>query len=242
MTQIYQLKSVLDNTDILAMKTGALYDKTIVQGVASTLKSRFGDGIPGLVCDPVCHVSTSTHTAPKDSTLETVIDEILPLATLVTSNKFQAEHILSLRGQNVEISSLADMVPASKKLLDLGPKAVLLRGGHIKTTMTEVHELLEGNPDMSVYKYGLLEENMNILKVELSEEDRIPHPVVDVLRISSGPGGEAKTSIFIRPRISSGITRGKGRTLSAAIVCGLAKRLTSNSLFFLFFSGLTMFV
>ena len=94
--------------------------------------------------------------------------------------------------------------------------------------MTEVHELLGTDPAVSVYKYGLLEENMNILQVGLGEKDRISQLVVDVLQDASRSGGEAATSLFIRPRIESTSTHGTGCTLSAAIVCGLASGLTSN--------------
>ena len=110
----------------------------------------------------------------------------------------------------------------------LGSKAVLLKGGHVMTTMTEAHELLATNPAISIYKYGLLDENMNILQVRRSEEDQISQLIIDVLQDSCGSGGAVETSIFIRPRIESTSTHGTGCTLSAAIACGLANGLTSN--------------
>ena len=218
---------MLDDTDILAMKTGMLYDKDTIQAIASTLKEYHKEKRLRLVCDPVC-VSTSGHALLADNAVGSLIDEILPLATLVTPNRSEAELILSHKRNKVAISSLADLVSASKELLTFGPKAVLLKGGHVMATMTEVHELLGKNPAISVYKYGLLTENMNILQVGLSEEDQVSQLVVDVLQDSSGSGGEVGTSIFIRPRIESTSTHGTGCTLSAAIVCGLASGLTSN--------------
>jgi hydroxymethylpyrimidine/phosphomethylpyrimidine kinase len=145
--------------------------------------------------------------------------------------------MLSHKRKNVTISSLAGMVSASKALLTLGPEAVLLKGGHVTTTMTEVRELLGANPAISVYKYGLLDENMNILQTGLGEQDRVSQLVVDVLQDSCGSGGEAETSIFIRPRIESTNTHGTGCTLSAAIACGLASGLTSNFSSHFYLSG-----
>ena len=217
---------MLDDNDVLAMKTGMLHDEATIRVIASTLREYYAGKRLRLVCDPVC-VSTSGHALLMDNALGSLIDEIIPLATLITPNKSEAELILSHR-QKVSISTLADMVCASKELLDLGPKAVLLKGGHVTTTMTEVHELLETNPAISVYKYGLLDENMNILQVGCSEEDRISRLVVDVLQDSCGSGGAVETSIFIRPRIETTSTHGTGCTLSAAIACGLASGLTSN--------------
>lgn len=220
------MESVLDDTNVLAVKTGMLYDKTIIQTVASTLRKYHQEKVLRLVCDPVC-VSTSGHALLEESALGFLIDGILPLATLVTPNKAEAERILSHERKEVTISSVEDMISASKKLLTLGPKAVLVKGGHVTTTMAEVNELLVRDPGISVHKYGLLDENMNILQVQLSGEDLVSQIVVDVLQDSTNrPEGE--TSIFIRPRIESTSTHGTGCTLSAAIACGLASGLTSN--------------
>ena len=207
------------------MKTGMLYDTATVKVVASVLKKYYREKPLRLVCDPVC-VSTSGHALLVDGAVGSLIDEILPLATLITPNKSEAELILSHKRERVTISTLADMVYASKELLVFGPKAILLKGGHVTTAVTEVYELVGTDPTVSVYKYGLLDENMNILQVGLKKEDRISHLVVDVLQDSSG--GEVETSIFIRPRIESTSTHGTGCTLSAAIACGLARGLTSN--------------
>ena len=217
-----------------------LYDETTIRTVARTLKEYYKETTLRLVCDPVC-VSTSGYALLVDSALGYLIDEILPLATLITPNKSEAEHLLSQKRRKATISSLVDMVSASKELLTLGPKAVLLKGGHLTTTMTELDELLARDPGISMYRYGLLNENMNILQVRLSGEDRISQLVVDVLQHSTGEsGGEVETSIFVRPRIESTSTHGTGCTLSAAIACGLASGLTGISSFFLPFSRMTM--
>jgi len=229
-----QLESVLDDIDVLVMKTGMLYNEATIQAVASTLKKYCGEKPLQLVCDPVC-VSTYGDALLLDSAVESLIDEVLPLATLITPNESEAELILSHKREKVTISSLTGLVSASKELLTLGPKAVLIKGGSVTTTITEIRELLGANPEISLYKYGLLDENMNILQVGLGERDLSPRLVVNVLQESRGPGGEAETSVFIQPWIRSMNTHGAGCTLSAAIVCGLARGLTSNlSLLFTF--------
>ena len=217
-----------------------LYDEATIRTVASALRKYYKGRTLRLVCDPVC-VSTSGHALLADSALGSLIDEILPLATLITPNKSEAERILSHKRKKVTISSLADMVSASGELLTLGPKAVLLKGGHVTTTTVEVDELLARNPGISTYRYGFLDENMNILQVGLGGEDRTPQLVIDVLQDStSESGAEVKTSIFIRPRIESTSKHGTGCTLSAAISCGLASQLTSNLPLCLPFSRLTV--
>ena len=213
------------NVPVAVVKTGMLHGEATIRMIASTLKKPLQ-----LVCDPVC-VSTSGYTLLADDAVGALITEILPLATLITPNKFEAELILSHVQEKISISSLADMVSASRKLLTLVSKAVLLKGGHMKTTMRDVHELVGRNPAISVHKYGILDQNMNILQIGLGKD---PQLVVDVLQESRGSGPVA-TSIFIRPRIESRSTHGTGCTLSAAIACGLASGLTSDkSLHFTF--------
>ncbi|KAF9787290.1 phosphomethylpyrimidine kinase [Thelephora terrestris] len=219
-----QLESVLDDTNIVVMKTGMLFDEATIRVVASTLRKYYTEKPLRLVCDPVC-VSTSGHVLLVDSALGSLIDEMLPLATLITPNKSEAEHILSHKGQMVVISSLADMVSASTELLAMGPKAVLLKGGHVKSTIAEVHGLIAENPAISVYTYEL-DENLNAPKVGFSGEHQLASLVVDVLQHSTGSRGGVETSIFIRPRIDSTSTHGTGCTLSAAITCGLARGLS----------------
>lgn len=219
-----------------------LYDEETIRVIASTLRGRYKERTLRLVCDPVC-LSTPEYAPLEDSALGSLIDEILPLATLVTPNKSEAELILSHKRKGVKISSLADMVVASKELLALGSKAVLLKGGHITTTLTEVRELLGKHPAIFVYKYGLLDENMNILQVGLGKDGLTSQLVVDVLQASGGPDEEVQTAIFIRPKVESTSTRGAGCTLSAAIVCGLASGLTSIlSLIFAFPQDLSWFI
>jgi len=185
---------VLDDIDVLVMKTGMLYDETTIQVVASTLKKYYREKPLRLVCDPAC-VSASGDALLLDSVVELLISEVLPLAALITPNKSEAELILSHKRKKVTISDLADLVSASKELLTLGPKAVLLKGGSVTATTTEVRELLGTNPAISVYRHGLPDENMNILQVGLGEKDRSPQLVVDVLQESRGSGGEASGKI-----------------------------------------------
>ena len=70
-------------------------------------------------------------------------------------------------------------------------------------TVTGVHGLLATNPASSVHKYGLSDEDANILRVGHTEEDRVSRPVIDVLRDFCGSGGAIKTLNFTCPRVES---------------------------------------
>jgi hydroxymethylpyrimidine/phosphomethylpyrimidine kinase len=79
--------SVLDDNDILAMKTGMLYDEATIRTIASTLRKYYAGKSLRLMCDPV-YVSISGYAVLVDNAAEALVDEILPLATLITPKSF----------------------------------------------------------------------------------------------------------------------------------------------------------
>ncbi|EIW60970.1 uncharacterized protein TRAVEDRAFT_146719 [Trametes versicolor FP-101664 SS1] len=212
-----QLRSVLSDVPAQGIKTGMLFDAANTRAVARTLKSHYANAsdIPPLVVDPVC-VSTSGHTLLAPDAVQVLIDELCPLATLITPNKAEGELMLSQKGVVVQITSLEDMISASEKLLHLGSKAVLLKGGHVELTLADVERVAAGRADITVVREELLLENMEILKVH--GKDLESHSlVVDVLKEAES------TTLFVSPRIESTSTHGTGCTLSAAIASLLAK-------------------
>ncbi|HEX6833129.1 MAG TPA: bifunctional hydroxymethylpyrimidine kinase/phosphomethylpyrimidine kinase, partial [Rudaea sp.] len=118
-----QLQALLDGFDIRAVKIGMLGSAAVVDAVADVLE-RERSRLRPVVLDPVL-VSTSGApllTRPARARLRT---RLLPLADLLTPNLPEAEALLGI--------SLADAdarEAAARALLALGPRAVLLKGGH----------------------------------------------------------------------------------------------------------------
>jgi len=138
-----QLRSVLGDIDVAAIKTGMLANADVVRAVARTLEAL--PSPPPLVIDPVC-VSTSGHTLLEHDSLGPLITELLPLATVLTPNASEAALLLQYHQQHQVhragddayldapgqgIDSIEDMLRASRALCALGPQAVLLKGGHV---------------------------------------------------------------------------------------------------------------
>lgn len=115
-----QLRSVLDDLPIRAAKTGMLFSAPLIRTLARDLE---GKSFP-LVVDPVC-VSKSGHSLLLPEAVETLKAVFLPLADLITPNRPEAELLAG-----VAIAAEADVPKALDRLLALGPKAVLLKGGH----------------------------------------------------------------------------------------------------------------
>jgi hydroxymethylpyrimidine/phosphomethylpyrimidine kinase len=166
--------------DVQAIKTGMLFDADTARVVAKTLGSHYAkSGMPPLVCDPVC-VSTSGHSLLQPQAIEIMIKDLFPLTTLITPNKSEAELLLSHQNLPCKIENLEDMLSAAKNLLTLEPGAVLLKGGHIMVTRAEVKRTCTNFPYIQVINDGVLDENMEILRV--SEKDpSAMNLVVDVL-------------------------------------------------------------
>ncbi|WP_051822401.1 bifunctional hydroxymethylpyrimidine kinase/phosphomethylpyrimidine kinase [Desulfonatronum thiodismutans] len=117
---VQQLRSVLDDLPVAAAKTGMLFSADLIRALARELKNK---NFP-LVVDPVC-VSKSGHNLLLPEAVETLKTVFLPLADLITPNRPEAELLTRMT-----IADEADVPEALERLLALGPKAVLLKGGH----------------------------------------------------------------------------------------------------------------
>lgn len=117
-----QLSTVLDGFPVKAAKTGMLFSAAIIEAVAEILETR--KNFP-LVVDPVS-ISQSGHRLLEESAIQALMTRMLPLAALVTPNRPEAEML-----SGVEIATAEDVATAGRRILSLGPEAVLIKGGHI---------------------------------------------------------------------------------------------------------------
>lgn len=116
-----QMESIMEDLPICAIKTGMLPS---VPGIA-VLGEILGQLIPPIpmVVDPVV-IEPKGKELTGETILEAVKNHLFPLATVITPNREEAE---VLTGN--AISSMEDMKAAARKLLELGPGAVFLKGG-----------------------------------------------------------------------------------------------------------------
>ena len=118
-----QLDSVLSDIGADAAKTGMLATPEIVEVVAGGIK-RYK--VQPLVLDPVM-VAKSGDSLLAEDARETLKKVLLPLAFVVTPNLPEAE-VLCGR----QVKNLNDMHEAAKRIYDLGPDNVVIKGGHLK--------------------------------------------------------------------------------------------------------------
>jgi len=116
-----QLASVLGDIGVDAVKTGMLASTALVRVVATSLA---GLDAP-LVVDPVV---SSKHGDPlfAPDALAVLRAELLPLATVVTPNLPEVELLTGVR-----VTGEAGLQEAAEAMLALGPRWVLVKGGHL---------------------------------------------------------------------------------------------------------------
>jgi len=117
-----QLTTVLEGFPVAAAKTGMLFSAGIIEAVAQGLANV---DFP-LVVDPVC-VSQTGHPLLREDAVDALRSRMLPLARILTPNRPEAELLAGL-----SIDSGRDVAEAIARLLDMGPSAVLLKGGHFE--------------------------------------------------------------------------------------------------------------
>lgn len=110
-----QIQMIFADIRPLAVKTGMLYSADIVSEIAETLAR---NRVDNLVIDPVM-VSTSGSRLIAEDAIETMVNKLFPLAGLVTPNRMEAE----------VLSGETDPQLQAKKLIALGCRAVLIKGG-----------------------------------------------------------------------------------------------------------------
>ncbi|CAM2959004.1 bifunctional hydroxymethylpyrimidine kinase/phosphomethylpyrimidine kinase [Rariglobus hedericola] len=118
-----QIDTLFADVRIDAVKIGMLGTAEIVATVAAALRRHH---VSRLVVDPVM-VSKSGHHLLSPDAVEALRTEIIPLAEIITPNLPEAEVLLT----RAPIRTLADMRTAARALHALGPRIVVLKGGHL---------------------------------------------------------------------------------------------------------------
>ncbi len=119
-----QIRVVLEDIGADVIKTGMLHKPEVIDAVLGALDSH-GQGVP-LVVDPVMVAKGGARLLTEKA--ESIVrDTLLPRAALITPNIPEAEVLLGY-----SIGDRESMEAAARDLLDLGPRAVLLKGGHME--------------------------------------------------------------------------------------------------------------
>lgn len=116
-----QFRTLLSDIKPFGAKTGMVYSTEAIDLIVKNIK-KFK--IKNLVVDPVLSSTTGSKLIMRDS-IKKLKEELIPLSKAVTANVPEAEKLTGVR-----ISSTEEAYEASKKLLNMGTKIAIIKGGH----------------------------------------------------------------------------------------------------------------
>ncbi len=146
-----QIKAVLDDIRVDAIKIGMVSRPETIEIIAQTLKQY---PLPPLVIDPVM-ISKSGYDLLQPEAKKALIETLLPMATIITPNLPEAEVIVGYTIDTIEL-----MKKAAMDLHALGCRCVLVKGGHLANDATDVlydgerFYLLEAKRLVSINTHG----------------------------------------------------------------------------------------
>jgi hydroxymethylpyrimidine/phosphomethylpyrimidine kinase len=184
-----QVMAIVAASPIAAAKTGMLPTPEIVREVARLFRE---EELPAPVVDPVLRSTTGYELMESDA-IEMLLAELMPLARVITPNIPEAETLTGLHIQNE-----GGMREAASRLREMGARAVLIKGGHLKQS--------------SEFRVQRSESRR-----QKAEKAGATLQAIDVL------DDEGRVTVFRGEWIDSPPVRGTGCMLSAAIAACLAK-------------------
>lgn len=130
-----QCEAVLSDLNLGAIKIGMLFSPEIIDVVSSVLETTD----ISVVLDPVM-IAKSGDALLQPEAVAALIAKLLPRADLLTPNAPEAAAILGVP----EAKNALEMEEQAKALLNLGAKAVLIKGGHVAGEICTDYLVMEG--------------------------------------------------------------------------------------------------
>ncbi|EPS45457.1 hypothetical protein H072_642 [Dactylellina haptotyla CBS 200.50] len=196
--------TVVEDIGVDVVKMGMLTSSESIDVVVEAVKKY---NFKQIVLDPVIISTSGSVLLPPDA-ISALCNNLIPLATLITPNIPEAQHLLSYYitpdspptfiQPPDSITSMVDVVTLAKRLYEFSSTAVLVKGGHLPFA-----------------KDG-----------SMARRAKDKAAIMDVLVL---PNGTVK--IFNSPFIDNNNTHGTGCSLASAIACNLATNPLSVAVF-----------
>ncbi len=189
-----QIDSVLSDIGADAIKTGMLANADIVTVVAKKIRQY---KVEKVVVDPVMVAKSGDPLLRKDAR-EALIKRLLPLSTVVTPNLMEASVLSGLK-----VKSIEEMKKAAHRIYELGPKHVIVKGGHLKGKAIDLlydggrYEEIEGARIETKNTHGTGCTFASAIATFLARGDMVSEAI-------------KKAKIFITLAIQSSLALGKG--------------------------------
>ncbi|MCR8454081.1 MAG: bifunctional hydroxymethylpyrimidine kinase/phosphomethylpyrimidine kinase [Crenarchaeota archaeon] len=209
-----QIRAIIGDIGLDAAKTGMLKTSEIIRTVARELSEV---DVP-LVVDPVMVAQTGAPLMEPDAK-EVLVKELLPLALVVTPNRYEAEAL-----SGMEIRSIRDAEKAAKLICEkYNPEAVIVKGGHLEEA--EAIDVLYYNGEYHYFKTPRLKTKNThgsgctfsaAITAELAKGKKLPDAVKT-----------AKEFMYIAIKYGLALGRGRGPVNHMAWIYREAERYTA---------------
>ncbi len=124
-----QLDAIFSDIEVDAVKIGMVSQPEIIEVITEKLIQY---KVKKIVLDPVM-ISKSGHNLLEPESVKILVENLIPLATIVTPNLPEALEIMREMGENMDdIKTEEEMKFVAKKIFSLGCKSVLIKGGHLE--------------------------------------------------------------------------------------------------------------
>lgn len=228
-----QIEAVGSDLGVDALKTGMLFNAEIIRLVADRIRAF---GWEKVVVDPVMIAKGGAELLQSEA-VQALREDLLPLALIVTPNIPEAEVLAGMR-----IRTMEDRKEAARRIHGLGPKIVVIKGGHDEGMLvgrqdadhqrdrgsdiaagTQQEALPQSESTYVQTRTAMPAGELRGPRPSISKEDGPPGspPVMDLVY-----DGTAFSELYGK-RIHTVHTHGTGCTFSAAITAGLAKGLSA---------------
>jgi hydroxymethylpyrimidine/phosphomethylpyrimidine kinase len=124
-----QIDAVVQDIGVDAAKTGMLGNAAVIGAVAASIRRH---GIRAFVVDPVMIAKSGAALLRADA-VDALRRELLPLALVVTPNLHEARALIGR-----EVRTIAEMEDAARAVAALGPRYVVVKGGHLEGAAIDV--------------------------------------------------------------------------------------------------------
>ena len=117
-----QLKAIKEDIKVDAIKIGMVSKEETIKAISREIDN-FKTKV---VLDPVM-VSKSNHLLLQEKAIDSLVKDLFPKAFLITPNLMETYQLTGIKPKNIK-----EMKQAAKKLIELGPKNILVKGGHLE--------------------------------------------------------------------------------------------------------------
>lgn len=189
-----QMDAIFTDIPVSAVKIGMVSNIDTINVIADKLEEYHPSNI---VVDPVM-ISKSGFDLMKAEAKETLIQRLIPLATIVTPNLPEAEVIVGRK-----ITNLAEMEEAAHMIYEMGAKNVLVKGGHLENDATDL--LFDGKRTVKLESQRIQTKNTHGTGCTLSS--------AIAANLAKGKGVEdavAEAKAYITTAIAHSLDIGKG--------------------------------